>query len=542
MMVLRVVIAIVFLGVTTWFQVREHAYSQLNFWPLYGVVVALGLLTIFYALYISKVRNLRLFAYGQVSADIALITLTVCVTGGAESYLPTLFFLSIIGSSIVLSRSGGLYAASFASIAYGVLIDVDFYGWLPDRFKVIIPSATQTWEEVLATAATNILAFFTVAYLTGYLAERMAKVEKELEEKEIDFERLEELNRHIVENITSGIMTLDEDLRITSFNGAAEAVTGWTLREVYHKEVEEIFPGMIVGSEEPIHGRPREEKLFCRKDGVEIFLGYNISTGKGGDASNIVIFQDLTQLKVMEEQLRRDERLKALGELSVGIAHEIRNPLASISGSIQVLKDDLRIEGEDKRLMEIVLRETERLNELITDFLLFAKPAREQRHLVNLTAIVRETLEMFTNSSEAQDIKIECDLMDEIYIMGNERQMGQVFWNLFLNASHAMSVGGRLKITSRPVSGDLSSSGDRHFVELRVADNGEGISAEDINRIFDPFFSTKDAGTGLGLALVHRIVASHEGSIKVASVQGEGTVFRVVLPLAGQSAYALTGI
>lgn len=543
MMVLRVVIALVFLGVTTWFQTRGYTFAQLNLYPLYAVVVTVGLLTIIYALVLNSVRSLRLFTYVQATIDIVLVTVIVYVTGGTESYLHTLYLLSIIGSSILLNRRGGYYAASVSSIAYGVLIDMDFYGMLPVKYKVLPYSFVPGWKDVFTTVSTNILAYFTVAYLTGYLAERTFRVERELEAKGIDFEKLEVLNRHIVENITSGIMTLDGKLRITSFNKAAENVTGYTLKEVYYRPVHEIFPEMLKGgSAVPITGI-RVEKKFRRKGGDEIFLGFMISQGQGGDASSIVIFQDLTQIKAMEEELRRNERLKALGELSVGIAHEIRNPLASISGSIQVLKNELDLSGEDRRLMEIVLRETERLNMLITDYLLFAKPAQEKRDTVDLSMIISETIKIFSNCPEAAGLKIKSDVKSGISVQGDSRQLGQVFWNLFLNAAHAMKGGGALTVSSRfivrdsgkgrPGTGAGYGPETALSVEIRVADTGEGIRQEYLSRIFDPFFSTKDSGTGLGLAIVHRIIESHGGSVAVRSVAGRGTVFRIILPLAG---------
>ncbi|MDP2690062.1 MAG: PAS domain-containing protein, partial [Deltaproteobacteria bacterium] len=243
MMALRVVLALAFLGITTWFQVREYSYTQLRLQPIYVIVAAVGFLTIIYALVLGRVRNLRLFTYLQVTVDIALTAVIVYVTGGTESYLQTLYPLSVIGASIMLSRRGGLYAASLSSISYGVLMDMDFYGMLPAGLKVLPPSAVHPgWEDVFVTVSTNILAFFTVAYLTGYLAERAVKVERKLEEKETDLVKLEGLNRHIVENITSGIMTLDGEGRVTSFNREAESVTGYSLKEVYRRDCNEMFP------------------------------------------------------------------------------------------------------------------------------------------------------------------------------------------------------------------------------------------------------------------------------------------------------------
>src|SRR3989304_3285101 len=253
----------------------------------------------------------------------------------------------------------------------------------------------------------------------------------------------------------------------------------------------------------------RLERKFRKKTGEELYLGFTVSQGQGGDVERIIIFQDLTRLREMEEALRRDERMKALGELSVGIAHEIRNPLASISGSIQLLKDDLAVSGDDKRLMEIILRETDRLNRLITDYLLFAKPAKELRELVDISSIISETIEVFRNCPEASKITIEESVAGSFRMYGDPRQLGQVFWNLFLNAAHAMEDGGTLT------------------VRAEYTRQGKNM----LRRVFDPFFSTKDKGTGLGLSIVHRIIESHNGAIEVASSEGRGTVFRILLPI-----------
>ncbi len=539
MMVLRVVLALTFLGATTWIQVTGYSYSRLNFYPLYAIVIIVSLLTIFYALLLGRVRNLIRYTYIQVTVDIGLVTAIVYVTGGIASYLQILYLLGIIGATILLGRRGGLYAASVASICYGTLLDLDFYGILPSGYKVFWNFMRPQWEDVLTTLSTNILAFYTVAYLAGYLAEKMRAAEQKLEKKEIDYEKLEQLNRNIVENISSGIMTLDVEGRITSFNKAATDITGFDLGEVYYKNVEETFPSLIRSDTEYGIEGLRLERVFITKAGTELYLGFTVSLGEGGEASKIITFQDLTNLRRMEEELRRVEKLKALGELSIGIAHEVRNPLASISGSIQVLKSDLKLGETDTRLMNIVVRETDRLNSLITDFLLFARPAKETREVLNLTELVSEKVTIFGNSVQAVGIEIENRIDCPLFVEANSRQLGQVFWNLLLNSAQAMEGGGKIGISAHctkphvdtPLSGPAAESAGR--VEISVTDTGHGIEPERLPFVFDPFFSTKDLGTGLGLAIVHRIVDSHGGRVEVKSRVGEGTEFKVVLPLAG---------
>jgi two-component system sensor histidine kinase PilS (NtrC family) len=251
------------------------------------------------------------------------------------------------------------------------------------------------------------------------------------------------------------------------------------------------------------------------------------------------IFQDLTQIKALEELLRRDEKLRALGEISASLAHEIRNPLASMSGSIQLLKEELELKGEKLKLMEIVLRETERLNSLITDFLLFARPVQEKIEKVNISEVIKETLSIFSNCPEARGLEVKSSLEGDMFMEGDGRQMSQVLWNLFLNAANAMPEGGVLRVTSclnnragQPENPSIQAGPVefKTFVEVYVADTGVGMASEVARKIFDPFYSTRDKGSGLGLAIAHRIVESHGGHIEVKSSPGKGSEFKVTLP------------
>ncbi|MFQ5480772.1 MAG: nitrogen regulation protein NR(II) [Thermodesulfobacteriota bacterium] len=535
LMFLRALLALVFLGVTTWFQVRQYSFSNLNPYPLYAIVVLIGIVTIIYALSIKWVKNLRLFIYLQVTVDIAIITVTVYVTGGMESYLQVLYFLSIIGASIMLSKRGGYYAASLASISYGVLIDLDFYSLLPAPYKMFPLYFNHRWDEAITTIVTNIMAYFLVALLTGYLARKTERVERRLEEQTIDFDKLSRLNKYIVENIASGIMTVDDRSRITSFNRSAEIISGYSLLDVYNRDVDELFPDTFTTDSVIPEGKFRLEKMVKTKGGDDVFIGFRFSRGSDDKDEHIIIFQDLSKLRSMEDQLRRAEKLKALGEISVGIAHEVRNPLASISGSIQVLREQASLQGDDLSLMEIVLRETERLNELITDFLLFARPAPQQRGIVNLSEVIKEKILLLGNSAEASGITIENRIDDMISIEGDARQLGQVFWNIFINSVNAIDKKGGAITVSSSSSGDSAGEG-RPLVHIEISDSGRGMENSAIKKIFDPFYSTRENGTGLGLAIAHSIIQSHGGSIVVTSAPGEGSKFTVSLPLLQQNA------
>lgn len=540
-MVLRVALVVLFIGVSAWFQLKGFSPFQTNIYPLYAVVIITCLFTIAYSVIFRWIKNAEVFAYLQIFGDIFLITATVYVTGGLESFLSFLYFLSIISASILLNRKGGFYAASASSIAYGLLVNLDFYRVLPAKYKAILMGGISYEKgDILATLSLNIIGFFTVSFLTGYLAERTVTVEKELEEKNIDFRKLEAINKYIIENINTGILTIDADARITSFNRAAEKITGYTLGEVYNQSIDMVFPlsmkmhGYSAASLEEDQSHLRIDKPFKRKDGKEVFLGLSVSPMKEG--GYIIIFQDLTRLKDIEEQLKRADKLRALGELAAGMAHEVRNPLASISGSAQVLKDNIVLGGDNQHLMDIIVMESDRLDSLITDFLLFAKPAVKMTD-VSLNDIIMDTAAIFKNSPECKGVDIQIKLEGSLIVKGDVRQLKQVFWNLFLNAGHIMPDGGRLEVRGQKNRGQGLPPGTLTptpgFIEITISDTGSGIAADDLNRIFDPFFTTNDFGTGLGLAVVHRIIEGHNGRIEVKSKKGEGTSFKIILPAIG---------
>ena len=275
-----------------------------------------------------------------------------------------------------------------------------------------------------------------------------------------------------------------------------------------------------------------------------VFPSSPLNDEKGEEIGHIVIFQDLTRLKEMEDELRRADRLKALGGLAAGMAHEIRNPLASISGSIQVLSDDLELSHDDKHLMDIILRETERLNALVTDFLVFAKPATKKEK-IDLEEIIEETLKLVETKSDMQGVSTCRKFHERTTIYADPKQVKQVFLNFFLNSLEAMVNGGELSVGINNDTTDYNqkqddvacgtmkevSSNEDAYAVVTISDTGIGIDEEDIDKIFDPFFTTREQGTGLGLAVVYRIIESHGGFVDVKSVKGKGTTFLIFLPI-----------
>ncbi len=530
-MTFRVVIVTLLLGVATFIHLKEGgrvlAHSII---PIYILIGTSYLITFLSLIVLRMVRESDWFADLQIAADILLATALVYVTGGIDSVFSFLYIFTIIWAGIVLQGRRVILAASLSSILYGALLELQYFKFLPQLENPLIQPQDYSDIQVLYKVFINITAFYTVALLSRYLFVKLRKSDEMLKEKEIDYEKLEELNKKIVQEINSGLMTIDRHGFVMSFNKAAEDITGYSLEEAYGAKVEKIFPGLmdrVYKAAQPSgRGAGRWEMICMNKGGGILHLGFSLSSRRdreGEDIGNIIIFQDLTAYREMEEAVRRAEKLSAVGQLAAGIAHEIRNPLASMSGSIQMLRDELVLDQENRRLMDIILRETERLNRLITGFLDYARPYKPEKEEVDFSNVMTETLDVFEKGlSHDQRITIQKDIMPQLKVYGERERLKEVLWNLFNNAAQSMPGEGTVNIS-------LKKEGDLAVAKIR--DTGEGIEEKDLERVFEPFFTTKSYGSGLGLATVYRIIEGHGGEIRVESEKGKGTVFSVRLPL-----------
>ena len=536
LMVLRVVVISVFLGTIIIFKIKS---GQIPFIvPVTILIATTYLLTIIYSVLLKLINNLRFLCYLQLIGDILVETGVIYISGGIESPFAFLFILSIIASSIILYRRGGYIIASLSSILYGTLVNLEFYNILhPLTFDSSSVNISPIGETVIYTLFLNISAFFLVAFLSGYLSEKLKRTGEELEEKSEDLIQLKTFHESVVTNMGSGLMTADLNGRIVSFNLAAEVITGYKFYDVrgrYHSEFFNI--PLLKGDFNSLTDNPvRMEDIFIRKDGINIHIGMNISPLKD-DKNNvrgiICVFQDLTTIKEMKEKVIKNEKLAAIGRISAGIAHEIRNPLASISGSIQVLKDELSLHDPNIKLMDIILRETERLNSIITQFLIYASPYKKNLQTCNIKELITETITLLKNSKEyPSNLNIDTSFKNNgITINADSKQIKQVIWNLCLNSIQAMNKGGRMTISVNPPYPPLVKGGEGGFVDIIIKDTGAGISEADLQKIFDPFFTTKEEGTGLGLSTVQKIIEGHNGSINIESKEGYGTTVKITLP------------
>jgi two-component system sensor histidine kinase PilS (NtrC family) len=532
-MFFRVLIISVLLGGSVIFQYSENGRfiaPQLVY--LYFLIGLTYFLTGIYILLIKFAEKyLTATAYLQLFFDVLIITGMVFITGAVESIFSFLFMLSIISASIILYRPGGFLTASLSGILYGTMVILDYYGLIP---TVAGNHSNYRESYVFYNIFINIVAFYIVAFLSGYLSEQVKKTGEELIEKRIDFEELKILNNNIIENIQTGLTTVDRQGRIISFNPQAEVITGKSLREVYLSPIDDVIPGILrdIKKNEKVQttsGLNRWTKEFISDKGRRYILGFSVSpfrNSRNEQVGRIILFQDITHVREMEEEIKRNDTLANLGKLAANLAHEIRNPLGSMSASVQLLKKELTISGSNRDLMDIVLKEIERLNHLITNFLMYARPLTVKKEAVDLTKVIDETIAVFKNTPKGSvDISIATRFSGDTIIVGDFMQLKQVFWNLLLNAADAMVDGGHINIKLNGATSTMDGA-----VSISVSDSGKGIESGIKPFIFDPFFSTKDGGTGLGLPTVRLIIEAHGGSVDVHSQEGKGTDVIVVLP------------
>ncbi len=535
LMALRVVIVTVLLGASIVLQVGYGHIGKTTTSFLY-LIASTYCLTIAYSLLLNRLERIALFAYVQICLDLVFETVLVYLTGGIESPFSPFYMITSIAASIILGRKGGSLTASLASILFGVLVDLQYFRLLPG-----MEASTYSNIETLYLLFLNIVAYLTVAYLSGGLAEKLSFTRERLKEKATGLAELKAFHEHVVQSMSTGLMTTGLNGEITSFNRAAEEIMGCRFEEVKGKPWWEIFDAAdlkrLISDERPLTEPFRFDRDCHRKNGVRLVLGMTVSPLKneeGRQIGGVWIFQDLTRIREMEIEIEHKKRLATIGEMAAGMAHEIRNPLASLSGSLQVLSKDVRLEDEEsRRLMEIALKETERLNGIITAFLMYARPIPLNRKRWDINQLVEETLSLLRNSKEYRDnIEIQSHRSPgELWAVVDPDQIRQVFWNLSINACQAMPKGGRLFVSTRAVT--VNSNKDRlgtPWIEVTFSDNGFGIQQENISKIFYPFFTTKDRGSGLGLSIVHRVIETHQGRVHVESRPGQGTRFTLLLP------------
>ncbi|MFQ5881417.1 MAG: nitrogen regulation protein NR(II) [Candidatus Methylomirabilales bacterium] len=523
---IRLLVAILFLGSAAIIQLKEKPPFPTS--PLFSLLSLTFALSCLYLLLLPRVKNLARFGGIQFAADLLLSTGLVHYTGGIESPLTFVYIFPIFGSGTLLGRRGALLLASLGGLLFGILVDLEFYRIVPPVAYAAGTYGSSTY--VLFRVFINIAAFFLVALLSSHLAEGLREAGRQLEVQQTDLRNLKTLYQDVIANIPSGIMTLDLQGRIIAFNAAAERITGLKASEVIGSSYAEVglaqFPGLTAFSTQRGGAVPEKgfEAPFTQRDGMVVPVGVYYSPLRDGEArllGVVAIFQDLTERRQMEEQLRHADRLAAVGQLAASIAHEVRNPLAAISGSIQLLQEEIRGQGHE-RLLGVILREADRLKLITGQFLNQVRMPGPPGRGCDLVATLEETLFLLQQSEEWHPgihLRLEKEV-EALPVMADRDRLKQIFWNIGLNALQAMARGGMLAVVVR-------EEGGLGAVEFR--DSGEGVPVDQLSKIFEPFYTTKTRGTGLGLAIAKRLVEDLGGRIGVESPPGGGATFQIFL-------------
>jgi two-component system sensor histidine kinase PilS (NtrC family) len=533
LMLFRVATATFLLGTTIMVHFRQvGGVSDTALSALYTLIGAIYFLTFVSAVVLPRLMGEHLQAYVQIVGDILITTAVIYLTGGLESAFSFMYILTIINAGLLLKTRGAVLTASFSAILYGTLLDLHYYRYISPYLTRFSYLDHYRATDIIITILVNMGAFYLVAVLSGYLSKQAEESRLKLQMKESDLERLEDLNESIIQSIDTGLMTLDSSGRIWSFNSAAERITGFEYAQVKGRDYREVFPDLRLGDDPGANTdlTPKWSWNYKGPDGREMILDLGLLGLK--DRSNVtwgrlLVFEDKTRMKQMEEEVKRVERLAAIGEMAAGIAHEIRNPLASMSGSFQMLEADLNKEGDQGRLTAIMRREMDRLNHIVNDFLSFARPRTASPVAIDLSHVVDELLRMFVQQLGPDgNVQLIKKIKPEVLVLFDRHQIEQIMWNLLRNALEAMPAGGTLTVVVDQ-TGELPPMG-----YMRVSDTGPGISSDNMDRLFDPFFTTKAQGSGLGLSIVYRLLERGGGRIDVTSRPAEGAMFTIYLPLA----------
>lgn len=460
--------------------------------------------SLIYSLWLRDGRGLGALAVIQILGDAAFAAGLTSLTGGLESPFIFVFLLAVLLGAVVLDQRGALLAAGANSIA---LIAMALVRWSVEQPR---PPAAQWLFPVLV----DVMAQFLVGALSGYLARQLTATGGRLVEREADLSALANLQRQILSCMPSGLMTLDPSGRITFVNRAATQILG--LHEPQLPLIDSLLPGV-----QKLAPHPRRHELKISNRPEDKVLGLSVVPLEGGEPGDaLVVFQDLTALRRAQEELARADRLASLGKLSAQLAHEIRNPLASMRGAAQLLAEGNSTGLVTTRLTGILVREADRLGGLVEDFLRFARPSSPRRQKVDLAELAHQTVELLRVDPLANSVRLS-ENVEPVQAEVDPDQIRQVLINLVRNALAAAGAGGEVRVHARPVE---------EGAELEVWDSAGKIAEEDLPRLFEPFFSRHPAGTGLGLSMVHTIVAAHEGRVRVSSSPGRGTSFVVSLP------------
>lgn len=503
----------------------------------YGFITLALFLTMFFQRHWRALLLLRLLTALHFISEIICEAGIVYTTGSFYSPYAALFLLTIVSAALVYRLVGTLLVATAVNGAYVAVVWIN-YGLFTGRPApgAGVGALTGGDDTLFYSTFLHILIFYLVAFIAGYLAQKLQAKDRLLDSASAELYRARLATGDILRHLNSGLLTMTSRGEIIFFNHAAEAILEMGGSEVSGRDCRAVFAGRLGPLADGLltalaSGQQTARREINVRDAQGRPLPLGISTSilfdtDGAVRGLIAIFQDLTQAKVMEERMRQADRMAAVGELAACMAHEIRNPLAAISGSVEVLRNDLAVAGDDEKLMSLIITETSRLNKILSDFLMYARVDRTRFQKIEVQRIISDTIEIIRRHpsfSETMRIEVQADT-GLTFISGDADQIKQILLNLAVNACEALGAAGGVIQFGAAVNTD--PDGER-MVVMTVRDSGPGIPADLLDKIFLPFFSTKKKGTGLGLAIVSRLIEAHNGRVEVSSILGHGTEFRL---------------
>ena len=513
---IRTAFLICILLVSVAYQIHLGNFLNIEIWlPVYATLLTNFFLNAVYLFFFDRVESQERWNAILFALDTVAVTLLIFFTGTGQALFLFLYLINLLLGGLVFDKEGSWLLAIWTSICFSALL---------------IVSPEISGQNLYFLLTVNNVAFAAVTFLSARLSDQLSVVGTRLQETQSDLLNLQNLNELIVSNITTGIVVLSRTGFVQFFNPTFAKILN--VGQVNQLKVQDVIPELGWPwsdlTEDESKSFERREIRIQREDNALLILEVVAARFKDADGKLkgwLLLFDDRTDQKLMEENMRQQEKLAAVGQLAAGIAHEIRNPLASISGSIQLmLSNPGNHSDEDLKLMRIVDREIDRLNGLITEFLEYVRPEKRSNVPVNLNNVVREVIESLGfNPKLRKDVKQEVKLRAQCDILGNRDKLKQAILNFVINAYQAMDK------TDGPVF-EVETFDQDDFVVLIIRDNGCGIKKENLNRIFEPFHTTKPQGTGLGLAVTHKILQAHEARIQVDSTVGEGTRFVIEFP------------
>ncbi len=413
------------------------------------------------------------------------------------------------------------------------MVDFQYFGLLSAIGLSQADAVQLGASHLFYTIFLNLIGFCLAAFITGYLYERARESEVALRDKTVDYEELHRLNTTIVSNVESGLLTITPQGNIRVFNRYAETVTGWSQAEVYDRPLVTVFPALVEVLEYPdtVFDREFEYEPAGRERMIIGCSSLPFTDMQGHLAGVIINLTDMTDMKRMEAALKRADRLAALGEISARMAHEIRNPLAAMCGSVQLLAEHGTREESDRRLLAIVVREADRLNSLITDFLAYARPAPPHKERIELRALCEDMCVLLASDNRFKRVRFVDLVPGHMMVRADVNQLRQVLLNLLHNAAEAMPDGGRVELEAHFQLSGAGGFNKAPVAVIAVTNSGSGLDAETAAHLFEPFWTTKPDGSGLGLATTYRIIEAHGGTIMAESPPEGGCRFTIMLPI-----------